>query len=814
MTLRAFLVGLVITAIFALIIPWNDWSLQNTQMFNNYMPPTITLVILGFALVINPLLGKRRFSCKELVVIVVMLLGLGGVASSGLMRVYPSTIAAPARYLGTNANLAPLQTELSAEERAELLERQLQVVAGEIARTDADGDGAWNAAEFDGNDSLFAKIDGDSDGLLTADEVLKHYQAINSEFTPRWKWDVPQALLVGVPTAGPVDTSDPEYRHVTDSYLESRPGDEERERVHHRAIVTWRDASGTVHEQIAIGGSVRDDYLARGEAFLDLEDPATGLLLRGVRAGDTVNGPDGELSVLAVSPAPIPWYAWIGPFLAWAPMLFGTYLAMVAIAGLVRRQWIDRERLPYAIAQMNLTLMADPEPGQRFAPVLRDKGFWIAVIVVVAIIGWRGLYAYQLVPINFTLSLDLRQILTGEPWNQMPNRWWVAYPVVWFSIVGMSFFMSKEISFSLWFTFIASNVIVMLLNLGGMPVSKSNLGESTVGGFAVMCVLIIWIGRQYYWQVLRCAFGFRHADESVREAVPYFWAMLAGVGMMLGFLLYYGCDLWPSMVFILVFLGLFLVLARFVAEAGIPFVQSGAEARANGVMFNIFGFGGAAGALAPLAIIGVAMAADSREHLLPYAVNASYLGQKTGHRPRRLSSIMLLAVVIGIVLCFISMVVSGYLGKGASVDSWGVRQVNNVALARVASGIEKVSTEAGAAQMWDQRVEAFGAYTVGGLLTAGLGAARLVFTWWPVHPIGFVVCHSYALMITWASFLVGWLWKSAVMRYGGTGLYSRLKPVAIGFIAGEAVAAGIFMLVKIISALLGYELPAFKVLPG
>ena len=54
----------------------------------------------------------------------------------------------------------------------------------------------------------------------------------------------------------------------------------------------------------------------------------------------------------------------------------------------------------------------------------------------------------------------------------------------------------------------------------------------------------------------------------------------------------------------------------------------------------------------------------------------------------------------------------------------------------------------------------------------------------------------YPTRMIWFSFFLGWLAKFLIMRYGGPGLYLRLKPVALGMIAGEAIVAGVVLVVQ------------------
>ena len=79
---------------------------------------------------------------------------------------------------------------------------------------------------------------------------------------------------------------------------------------------------------------------------------------------------------------------------------------------------------------------------------------------------------------------------------------------------------------------------------------------------------------------------------------------------------------------------------------------------------------------------------------------------------------------------------------------------------------------------------------------------------------GFLASMSYATRLAWFSFVLAWLAKSVVLRYGGVGTYQRLKPAALGLIAGEAAIGGAFLVASLVLRLCGIDLgPCPRFLP-
>ena len=788
-TLRALVIGSILTVIAAWIVPWNDWIMGNTYLYNNHAPLVVTLVLLIFGLAVNPLLGRWRLRAGEMVVIAGMLLALGGAASSGLARYLPTTIAGGVQVLAISPGLQSLYTE-------------------------------------EGN------------------------------------YDVPRHMFLAIPKEGKIDSSDPEYAHLVDGYLYGHNTDAQR--VAHRMQVSWRVLpEGSEHGPLeALSGKVAGSAREDGAMFLDLNDEQLGARMLGLRLGDAVSLPGGETladpghstwaalsrehygdegfarliarvndaeedappgtnvllprvaQVTALSSPGVPWYAWYQAALTWAPLLFAIYVSLIALAGIVRYQWIHNERLQYPVAQVTYALLDNPQGGQRFGEIFRCRAFWIAFAVSGGVLTWNGLYhCFGWVPLEITTMLNLQTVLVGSPWDFAPTGKALYAWQVWFSIVALTFMLSKDISLSVWLFFVLAQVTGMLLISNGFEVTKLDVGRASGGGMVVLCVLLLWIGRSYYWKVLCAAIG-KCDQPAARQAVPYVWALLIGCGLTLAALMSLGVGLWGALLSVLFILGSMLVLARIVAEAGVPLIQLPTGAGFNEAMFTMLGFSLPAGALMPLALIGVTVMSDAREALMPYVVNADYLADRAKVPHRRFSTIMLATVCVGAVIACAAMIYHGYANGGLSSSTWAMRKMTG-AIQQVADGIGATANPESAAIQASQRAREIWTYIFGAVMVAMLGGARLLWVSMPLHPIGFITMGSSMTSKIWFSVMLGWMLKVMVMRYGGARLYTQLKPACIGLIAGEALACAAFITVDLIAgSVFDINLPRYSALPG
>lgn len=600
---------------------------------------------------------------------------------------------------------------------------------------------------------------------------------------------VPHGPYLGVPAQGPVPVDHPDQRLVIDGFMTGLPQGDPI--VRHRATVIWRDADGD-HRALALdAGAGPDD--------LDLTGPL-GRALAGARVGAVVDGPQGRVEVLRIEPPGIPWAPWGSAFLHWAPLLGSAMIAFLAIAALVRRQWLHHERLPYPIAGVIGAYLEDPEPGRRLAPVFRQRAFWLGFAIAAAVLFAKGSNALGWHPFAIDTELRLGPWFNGHPWNKAWEPWILYTGRVYFSIIAVAFLLPGGLSFSLWFFYLLLNGVYIVANTNGAQIHHDHAAAAGIGGYAVEACLILWVGRRHYLQVLRAAFGLG-GDPGERVLAVYAWILIAGLVGMVATMMAYGAHLDHALIAAAVYCGMALVLARIIAEAGIPFLNQPTSWGPASVIYSLTGLTVPAAALIPLTMLAQTMCSDSREALLPFAANAEALGDRARAPRLPWTAVLLLVLAIGTVVAGATMLWLGYHGDGnITLDN------DNNWRSSVLAGVGPPATVASGGR-WVEPAETWAAYGVGAAVTAALGVARLAWSWWPLHPIGFLFCASYAAGMSWFSFLIGWLGKALVMRYGGMQLYKRLKPLVYGLIAGEAVLAGLFLLLGIADGVFGWGLP-------
>ena len=786
-TPKALITGIALAAITAFLTPINSLLLGNSMLFGSYLPAVVVVLVAVLSLGVNPLLGAARFTRRELVVVLILVMCLGGVVGQGLVRQLPGMMVGPATTLATLPEADQLVTPVEPDH-----ERAAALADAILGHFDRDGDGRIAGAE---RHALGPALPGEA--------ALDREAVAAALLRPAEAYAFPTRLTVGVPERGRVDPADPAHAHVVRAYQDSRSSAREPGRVGYGDRLRLQGPDGE-RTWWVLTGPERDAALAAGHGVLDpTANVAAGRLLR-AKPGTTLAYAGAEFELLAIDAAGIPWGRWLSALLAWSPLLLGAVVAMVAIAGLVRHQWIVGERLPFPIARVLGSLTDGPRQG-----VWRDRGLWVAAAVVLVIQAWRTAYAAGWVPIDINLELDLWGVLPRDGWlGHAPLLWAMSHLTIYFTVVAMTFLITAEVGFSLWGTFIGVNLICALLISGGVEIHRGDLQASAIGGAGVLVAVLVWIGRKHYLAILRAAVGCDR-DPAARAAAPYLWLLLGGCGLMLAFMLSAGLGVWASLFVILALLLTTIVLARSVAEAGLPYASLAHHGRVGELCLLWFGAAVPAGALVPLAMIGQLFGGGDRERLLGHAVDAHALDQEHGVGIHKVSALIGGSGIIGIGFAFVGLLIAAYVGGAIAGDSWP-----NGLWQGASRRIGGLLDSGGAALVAEQQGRAGSAYLVGALVVGVISISRLRFPGFPLHPLGFILLTGWVTTVCWFSYFLGWLCKILVLRYGGQQLYTRLVPVAIGLVLGDAVAIVGVMVLRTIAHLMGHDLPGVSILPS
>jgi hypothetical protein len=489
-----------------------------------------------------------------------------------------------------------------------------------------------------------------------------------------------------------------------------------------------------------------------------------------------------------------PWLAWTKVVLGWG-FAFGCVVCFsLGLCALFRKQWLVRERLSFPLVQVPLRIVTDEQAKQ---PLLKNKLFWAGCLTVMILHGISTVhYFWPNVP-GFPDQTDLTGLQQTPPWNGMGLP-----PIkVFFSIIGATYLLPADVSLSLWFTYIAFHLIrVIRVMRGYEPIMVGPLNHEHAigtGAFFVLALWLFWIARPHWrevWQTVMRPSQAQDADEPLSYRMALVLTAIGFVGLPL-WLHAAGMPLGQAALMVLLFVVLILVLTRFVAESGLLFLDSTFMPTQVMAIWGTHYY-------TPLTA-GIAFEHDitllhyPTEHVMPATTNAfSFVGEAR-MRPRVFTGGIVLAILVGYLVSFVSSVWLNYHYGAITLDEYGARSAPQWSLDRALDYVNApLSNHPG-----DMGMLALGA----GLATLFL-EMKSRFVWWPLGPIGLAMGSTWAMDHMYFSIFLGWVCKVMLLRIGGLRLFGAGLPFFFGLLLGEGLFGGLCVLWGMVT---GVSTPAF-----
>src|SRR5262249_21987174 len=144
--------------------------------------------------------------------------------------------------------------------------------------------------------------------------------------------------------------------------------------------------------------------------------------------------------------------------LGWGIAFLLLFVLFFCLASLLRRQWVDSERLTFPLVQLPLEMIAAPEPGRIVNTFYRNPWMWAGFTLVSLIHSTNGLHTYYPSFPELPLRFDLSKSFPDRPWSALG----INELRVYFSIIGITYLLATDVSLSLWFFFVLMRLVRVL----------------------------------------------------------------------------------------------------------------------------------------------------------------------------------------------------------------------------------------------------------------------------------------------------------------------------------------------------------------
>lgn len=507
--------------------------------------------------------------------------------------------------------------------------------------------------------------------------------------------------------------------------------------------------------------------------------------------------------------APIPWAEWVGPLAAWSVLVIGVYAVFFGLSSLLRSRWVDDEKLVFPLVQLPLGLTEYGEARRALPDMLYNPTLWCFFAVPFVLHAINGLHFYfPVVPTVNVHMISLDSYLRERPWTAMSPLWLRFL----FSIIGLSYLLPAEVSFSLWFFFFYFVIQQVIGSAAGFPMpavqaypTRKFVAHQMIGGILMYFVAGLQAARPRLvemWEALRSADP--KARGAGRGEALSTRAALALMAIGLAVIACWGAAAGATGGLTLLIFGLYFVLhtvaVRLVCEGGMLYVQH--PFRPFNMMLS------AAGSHAlgpkPLAILGLfdhLFMLDNRSPLMPGILQSLRLSDDARVPRRSLAASLAGSVLLSMALSYVAYLRLMYVHGGTALNTWfttyysknlyGTWVTYLISNGERAAPLDFVTMLAGALSMW------------------GLTFMHRTHLWWPLHPVGYLMGASWPMINFWFPVFLGWFIKTTILRFGGHKIYQKLVPGFLGLILGEFSAAGVWVLIDVLTGKRGHEIFSF-----
>jgi len=490
------------------------------------------------------------------------------------------------------------------------------------------------------------------------------------------------------------------------------------------------------------------------------------------------------------------WGAWIPPLVWWLPFFAAFFVVSFCMAVILRKQWVENERLAYPLARVPMLLVEKSDAASWLPDVARSRCFRIGFSIPLAIIAWNMLnWFHPAVP-----QLPLIGEFTRFPRIRIGRGFPAIHGNIDFFVLGFAFFTKLDVLFSIWFFHLLSVIQVGIFRRVGFSIGGADpwcswdaaTGWQGFGGFMMFVLFGLYMARGHLRRVLRKAVWSSSDVDDSGELLSYRAAVIGLAGGLLYIFFWMrrsGMDAWPVAVFLFGTVILYIGIAKITAESGLVYLRGPITAQS----FTWHVCGSAAMSPPSIAAMGLtyALFCDAKCWVMaPIANVVKIAGDGLPRRgKRRVFGWVSAASLVGLATAvFFAIYLSrrrGAYNFGVATFTWaGVGIWNDIAR-RMRTPL---TTD------WPR----LGFLAIGAAVTALLAYLRYQFSWWPLHPIGFTISCSYPIRDAAFTIFLVWIIKTAIVRIGGMTLYRRAVPFFVGTMVGYVLGIGLGFLVDVV----------------
>ena len=273
--------------------------------------------------------------------------------------------------------------------------------------------------------------------------------------------------------------------------------------------------------------------------------------------------------------------AWLPVVGRWTVFIGLLLWVMLCINAILRRAWMDDERLTFPLVQLPLQI-TDNESWTRRG-LAGNPLFWLGALAAavpdmlnslnyffpsVPAAGYTG-NGYSYVDLRYLPGLDT--FLTHAPWNAIGETPVAFYPF----IISLGMLMPLDFLFSIpvFYWFWKLQRVVVVAAAWDVNPNFPYVESQAFGAYLSFCLLSLYVARRHLRGVWDRACGRPRGLDDAGEPMSYrvaVWGGLVGLAALVGFTRSMGLSPLLGLAFFVIYFGLSLAITRMRAELGTP----------------------------------------------------------------------------------------------------------------------------------------------------------------------------------------------------------------------------------------------------
>ena len=485
--------------------------------------------------------------------------------------------------------------------------------------------------------------------------------------------------------------------------------------------------------------------------------------------------------------------AWIGPVLLWSFVTFVLFFILMCFNSIQRLQWSERERLSYPIAQLPIEMTTPRFFSRRL--------LWLGIGICAAIEILNGFhFLYPFVPgVPLKIPDFGARIFTAKPWSAI--GWLPLFFYPW--VIGLTFFVPLELSFSVWFFFLFTKFQLILGSIGGW---KSLPGfpyynQQGIGAWLTLGILIIWVSRKHLKTVFTLALKPSGDSTNTFKNEPFQYrtallGILIGVAILVFIFQQAGMSVGILLAFLLLYFLMSIAITYARAAVGIPYHEV-IYTHPQLMLVSVLGVRRIGVANLTLFSFLYPYVRDNVSHPMPSQLEGFKIAERAPVSQKKMAVAMIVALLIATPVSFWAYLHLIYQHGAVQTEGYiigiGIETFERLLL----PWLQQPHTP-------DSTGLSFTAFA--SLFTLGLMFLRRQFIWFPFHPAGYALGLSAGMVWVWSAVCVGWFIKAVLLKFGGLRIYRQAAPFFVGLILGDYLTGTFWSLVGAV-----FEIPVYRV---